>query len=79
MGGYTMQDTIIAEWLPVRMDPRNRCKRTYLGLVAFHGNPINQAPDSAGTFAAMCVTRDGAIFVADFNQKQTWFNWFYPH
>lgn len=58
-------------------DPRTG-ERTYLGRMAYRGNPIGLGADSSGTAGAMCVARDGTIYVADFDQKQTWFNWFHP-
>lgn len=42
------------------------------------GKPVGVPPDTSGTAEAMCVMRDGAIAVADFDQKQTWFNRFNP-
>ncbi|HLK55023.1 MAG TPA: hypothetical protein VKU00_00575 [Chthonomonadaceae bacterium] len=59
-------------------DPRTG-ERTYLGRMAYHGVPIGTAADAAGTVGAMCIARDGTIYVADFDQKQTWFNSFRPH
>lgn len=58
-------------------DPRKN-ERIYLGQMSYQGQPIGREGDAAGTAGAMCVTRDGTIFVADFDNKQTWFNWFHP-
>jgi sugar lactone lactonase YvrE len=58
-------------------DPRTN-ERIYLGRMAYRGWPIGSEGDDAGTAGAMCVAKDGSIFVADFNNKQTWFNWFHP-
>ncbi len=63
--------------LLARYDPKTG-KRTFLGRMAYQGVPIGTAADRAGTAGGMCVTRDGTVFVADFDQKQTWFNWFDP-
>jgi len=57
-------------------DPRTG-KRTYLGRMSYRGKIIGDG-DNAGTAGGMCVARDGTIFVADFDQKNTWFNWFRP-
>jgi hypothetical protein len=58
-------------------DPKTR-RRTFLGRMTHEGDPIGVGPGAAGTAGAMCVLRDGSICVADFDQKQTWFNWFDP-
>lgn len=59
------------------LNPRTG-KRTLLGRMAYEGRPIGSGSNRAGTAGAMCVARDGTIFVADFDQNQTWFNWFHP-
>jgi hypothetical protein len=53
-------------------------ERTYLGRMAYQGSPIGLGANSAGTAGALCVGRDGTVYVADFDQRQTWFNWFHP-
>lgn len=52
--------------------------RTYLGRMTFAGKPVGVGNALAGTAGALCVARDGTVFVADFDNKQTWFNWFHP-
>ncbi|MBI2826749.1 MAG: hypothetical protein HYX69_18915 [Planctomycetia bacterium] len=57
-------------------DP-NTGQRSYLGRMADGSNAIG-LKDGRGTAGAMCALKDGTLVVADFDQKQTWFNWFDP-
>jgi sugar lactone lactonase YvrE len=63
--------------LIARLDPRTG-KREYLGRMTAKGEIIGGPGNRAGTAGGMCIARDGTIYVADFDQKQTWFNWFRP-
>lgn len=58
-------------------DPKTE-ERHYLGRMTYRGKPIGVGTDNAGTAGALCVARDGTIYVADFDNKQTWFNAFHP-
>lgn len=58
-------------------DPRTG-DRTYLGRMTYHGHPIGLPPENNGAAGAMCITRDGTVVICDFDQKQTYFNWFKP-
>jgi len=53
-------------------DPKSG-RRTYLGRMADGDSAIGLA-DGRGTAGAMCALKDGTLVVADFDQKQTWFN-----
>ncbi len=55
-------------------DPRTG-KRIYLGHLAPNGVPL---PPGDGTAGALCALRDGRLIVADFDQKQTYYNLFTP-
>jgi sugar lactone lactonase YvrE len=57
-------------------DPKKKV-RLDLGRMTYQGKPIGIG-ETAGTAGALCVGRDGTIYVADFDNKQTWFNWFHP-
>jgi sugar lactone lactonase YvrE len=52
-------------------------RRTYLGRMANDCVAIG-LKDGRGTAGAMCVLKDGTLVVADFDQKQTWFNFIDP-
>lgn len=54
-------------------DPRRK-KRTYLGRMTSDGKPIGLGSD--GTAGAMCTLRDGTLVVADFDNRETYFNLF---
>jgi len=58
-------------------DPKTD-KRHYLGRMAAEGKPIGAKDDPNGTAGALCVLRDGTVVVADFNNRQTYFNLFQP-
>jgi hypothetical protein len=57
-------------------DPKTG-QRSYLGRMAVGGDALG-VDDARGTAGAMCTLNDGTLVVADFDQKQTWFNWFHP-
>jgi len=59
-------------------DPKTE-GRTYLGRMTSEGVTVGAGTNRAGTAGALCVSRDGTITVADFDQTQTWFNSFHPH
>ncbi|HLJ54040.1 MAG TPA: hypothetical protein VKT77_03320 [Chthonomonadaceae bacterium] len=63
--------------LIARYDPRTG-RRELLGRMSAGGVAIGAGDNRAGTAGAMCVSRDGTITVADFDQHQTWFNSFRP-
>ena len=57
------------------LDPRTG-KREYLGRMTSNGEIIGGPGNRDGTAGGMCVARDGTVYVCDFDQRQTWFNWF---
>jgi hypothetical protein len=48
-------------------------RRVYLGRMT-DGTDVLGVGDRRGSAGAMCTLKDGTLVVADFDQKQTWYN-----